>query len=94
MVNLRVDYRLLESTDATLTSLADEFGSIEAVQADLDGAMGSPAVASAMGNFAGNWTFHRERLIGSMQSLAQMARESVQRFRSADDTLKSDLAGK
>jgi hypothetical protein len=91
MENLRVNYQLLASTEATLSGLVSEFENLQAVQDDFEGAMGSAAVASAMSTFAGNWTHHRERLMSSMQSLAAMARETVQQFREADTQLANEL---
>src|ERR1700677_1697832 len=43
--NLRVDYSLLEASHKTLTSLASEFGNLQASTNGYDAAMGSGAIA-------------------------------------------------
>jgi hypothetical protein len=92
--SLRVDYNLLEASHKTLTSLASEFGNLQATTSGYDGAMGSGAIAGAMGSFAGNWSYHRDQLVANMQKLDDMITESVKQFMDTDKKLAQELLGK
>jgi uncharacterized protein YukE len=94
MADLKVDYQLLDSTEHTLTSLTSEFQNIKAQTGSYDGAMGSGDIASAMDSFAGNWDYHRQKLVGSMQALGKMISESRQQFTKTDTKLAKSLTGK
>ena len=91
--NLRVDYTLLEASHKSLTSLASEFGSLQASTSGYDGAMGSGAIAGAMGNFAGNWSYHRDKLVANMHKLDDMITESVTQFTNTDQKLAREFTG-
>jgi hypothetical protein len=91
MADLKVDYQLLDSTETTLSSLVSEFQNIKAQESGYDGAMGSGDVAGAMDSFGGNWDYHREKLVGSMQALGKMVSESKQQFQKTDNQLKTSL---
>ncbi|HLH59622.1 MAG TPA: hypothetical protein VKV33_10780 [Streptosporangiaceae bacterium] len=94
MADLRVDYELLDSTERTLTSLTSEFQNIKAQEGSYDGAMGSGDIAGAMDSFAGNWDYHRKKLVGSMQALGQMVSQTKQAFQKTDTGLAHDLTKK
>lgn len=68
-----VDYAMLEQTESTLNSLKSEFDGINAVPQAAD--WGDGGIASAMNDFAGNWSVHRKRLVASMESMAKHAGE-------------------
>ena len=89
--NLRVDYTLLEASHKTLASLASEFGDLQASTSGYDIAMGSGAIAGAMDSFAGNWSYHRDQLVGNMQKLDDMITESVKQFMDTDQKLAQVL---
>lgn len=91
--NLRVDYTLLEASHKSLTSLASEFGSLQASTGSYDAALGSGAIASAMGSFAGNWSYHRDKLVANMHKLDAMITESVKQFMSTDHQLAREFTG-
>jgi hypothetical protein len=91
--NLRVDYGLLEASHKTLTSLASEFGNLQASTNGYDAAMGSGAIAGAMDSFAGNWSYHRDQLVANMQKLDDMITESVKQFMDTDQKLARGLQG-
>lgn len=91
MADLKVDYQLLDSTERTLSSLVSEFQHIKARDGSYDGAMGSGDIASAMDGFAGNWDYHRQKLVGSMQALGTMISESKDQFRKTDDRMAASL---
>jgi hypothetical protein len=44
-----------------------------------------------MDSFAGNWDYHREKLVGSMQALGKMVSESKQQFQNTDNKLKTSI---
>ncbi len=94
MADLKVDYQLLTSTERTLTSLTSEFQNIKAREGGYDGAMGSGDIAGAMDSFAGNWDYHREKLVGSMQALGKMVTQTIQAFQKTDTGLAHDLTNK
>jgi len=94
MADLKVDYQLLDSTERNLSDLISQFQNIKAQTSDYNGAMGSGDIAGAMGSFAGNWDYHRKKLISSMQSLGQMVSETKKQFQDADNQLKASLTQK
>jgi predicted methyltransferase MtxX (methanogen marker protein 4) len=94
MADLKVDYQLLDSTERTLASLTSEFQNIRSQESSYDGAMGSGDIASAMDGFAGNWDYHRQKLVGSMQALGKMISESKQQFTKTDTKLAASLTAK
>ena len=91
MADLKVDYQLLDSTERTLSSLVSEFQHIKARDGSYDGAMGSGDIASAMDGFAGNWDYHRQKLVGSMQALGKMISESKDQFQQTDHRMAASL---
>ncbi len=94
MADLKVDYQLLDSTEKSLSNLVAEFQNIKAQEQAYDGAMGSGDIVGALGSFAGNWDYHRKKLIGSMQALGKMVSETKVQFRKTDDGLKASLTKK
>ncbi len=94
MADLKVAFDLLDSAEQTMTSLTSEFRNIKAQTGDYDSAMGSGDIAGALGSFSGNWDYHRDKLVGSMQALGQMIIESKKQFHQTDDQLATDLKSK
>jgi hypothetical protein len=94
MADLKVEFSLLDSASKTLTSLTSEFQNIKAQASDYDGAMGSGDIVGAMGSFSGNWDYHRDKLVGSMQALGKMISESSKQFHGTDNQLASSLKQK
>jgi hypothetical protein len=94
MADLKVDYQLLDATERTLASLTSEFQHIEAQTSGCGGAMGSGDIAGAMSSFASNWSYHREKLVGSMQALGKMVSDTRQAFQKTDTGLTNDLTKK
>lgn len=94
MADLKVDYQLLDSTERTLSSLTSEFQNIKAQEGSYDGAMGSGDIAGAMDSFAGNWDYHRGKLVDSMQALGKMVGQTRQAFQKTDTGLAHDLTKK
>lgn len=94
MADLKVDYQLLDSTERTLSSLTSEFQNIKAQESGYTGALGSGDIAGAMDSFAGNWDYHREKMVGSMQALGKMVSQTIQAFQKTDTGLAHDLTNK
>jgi hypothetical protein len=94
MADLRVDYQLLASIHSTLNGLTWEFENIEDQASAYDSAYGSSGITAAMGSFAGNWSYHRKTLLGTMQNLDQMVTATAQQFRQTDSQLASELTKK
>jgi hypothetical protein len=94
MADLKVDYQLLDSIERNLSSLVSEFQNIEVQEGSYDSAMGSGDIVGAMGNFAGNWDYHRKKLVSSMEALGTMVSETRQSFQKTDCQLASSLTKK
>jgi hypothetical protein len=92
MADLKVDYQLLASIHATMTGLATEFQDIEDQASSYAAAYGYDAITGAMGSFAGNWSDHRQKLLGTMRSLDHMVTSTSSDFQRADTQLASGLA--
>jgi len=74
VVDFAVTYAHLEQVENTLNSLKAEFDGINAVPGAAD--WGDSGIAGAMDNFASNWSYHREKLVKSMDSMANQARDT------------------
>ena len=92
--DLKVEFDLLNSAKKTLTNLTSEFQHIKAQESAYDGAMGSGDITGALGSFSGNWDYHRNKLVGSMQALGQLIDESEKQFHKTDDQLAKNLKSK
>jgi hypothetical protein len=91
MADLRVDYQLLALIHSTLNGLTWEFENLEDQASAYDSAYGSGDITAAMGSFAGNWSYHRKTLLGTMQNLDHMVTVTAQQFRQTDSQLATDL---
>jgi hypothetical protein len=94
VTDLRISYQDLEATKSTMDSLVGEFQNIQTQQAQYDGAMGSGDVAGAMDNFAGNWDYHRKKLIGKMTDLDSMVADTLKEFQKTDSDLTKQITPK
>ena len=90
--DLIVDYQVLEQSEQLLARLNQQIsaGTGASVAADSDWGFGG--VVSAMGGFHGDWSYHRQQILGRMEALHTMARQSRQAFQDADADLASQLA--
>jgi len=91
MADLKVDYQLLASIHATMAGLMTEFEAIEDQASAYFSAYGYSGITSVMSGFAGNWSDHRKKLLGTMQDLDRMVTTTATDFRTADSKLASDL---
>jgi hypothetical protein len=94
MADLAVDYNLLDRTESTLSGLRSEFSNIQAQQHAYFSAWGADAIASAMDDFAGNWDYHRKKLLDSMESLGEMVGQCKSSFTKTDTDLSNALTTK
>lgn len=92
--DLRISYSDLESTKTTMGALIGDLENIQASQSAYDGAMGSSDIAGAMDNFAGNWSVHREKLLGKMKHLHSMVSAALTEFPKTDRETASWLTRK
>jgi hypothetical protein len=92
--DLKVEFDLLNSAKKTLTTLTSEFQNIKAQESAYDGAMGSGDITGALGSFSGNWDYHRNKLVGSLQALGKLIDESEKEFHKTDDQLAKNLKSK
>ena len=74
MADFVVDYALLQQVENSLNSLKREFEGINAVSHAAD--WGDGGIGSAMGDFASNWSYHRQQLMKSMDSMTKQVRET------------------
>ena len=94
MSDLVIDYQLLQDCSASLTAIHQEFDGVGGHEKDLTGIWGSSDIAHAMDDFAGNWDYHRKKILGSIESLGTMVDTTVKAFQDADKQLKDALTPK
>lgn len=90
MSDLIVDYQVLEQSEQTLARLHQQIGSSSPSLA-VDSDWGFGGVTSAMGGFYGDWSHHRQQILGRMETLHTMSQQSRQAFQGADTKLASEL---
>jgi hypothetical protein len=91
--DLIVDYQVLERSEQLLARLNQQISAGTGASAAADPDWGFGGVVSAMGGFYGDWSYHRQQILGRMEALHTMARQSRQAFQGADGKLASELAG-
>jgi hypothetical protein len=92
MTDLKVSYQLLDEAERSLSSLRQEFSSLQAQAQGGAASLGSADVVSAMAGFAGNGEYHRRELVSSIEALGQMLQDARQKFQSTDNNLSASLA--
>jgi hypothetical protein len=92
MADLKVDYSLLASIEGTLGGLKSEFDGLEDQSGGYDWAYGSGDITGAMGNFSGNWSIHRQKLLGKMEALSSMVSDTITKFKDTDTNLKNQMS--
>jgi hypothetical protein len=93
VADLIVDYQVLERSEQLLARLNQQISAGTGGSAAADSDWGFGGVLSAMGGFYGDWSYHRQQILGRMEALHTMARQSRQAFQSADGDLASQLTG-
>jgi hypothetical protein len=91
--DLIVDYQVLEQSEQLLARLHQQISAGSGGSVTMDSDWGFGGVMSAMGGFYGDWSYHRRQILGRMETLHTMTRQSRQAFQGADEKLASQLAG-
>jgi hypothetical protein len=91
--DLIVDYRILEQSELMLARLHQQFSAGTRASLAADSDWGYGGIVSAIGGFYNDWSYHRQQIMGRMETLHTMARQSRQSFQAADDKLASELRG-
>ena len=86
-----VDYPLLEQVDKTLKDLVSQFQNIQAQEQGYTGAYGSGDVAGAMNDFASNWSYHRGKIVDSMNALSKSVEEVLSETKKFDSGMARQL---
>lgn len=94
MADFVVDYSLLQQTESTLKDLVNQFQNIQSQEQGYVGAYGSGDIAGAMGDFAGNWSHHRGKIVDSMNALIKNVDEVLTETKKYDSGLAKQLTPK
>ena len=92
MSELIVEYQVIEHSEQLLARLHQQISASTGASVAEDADWGFGGVVSAMGGFYGDWSYHRQQILGRMETLHTMTRQSRQAFQGADDKLASQLA--
>jgi hypothetical protein len=84
---LVVDLEGLTALGAVLGDICGQLDSAKAVLHGADAAIGSGQLAGALHDFEDHWQDGRKHLTGNARALGQMATQSVEAYRQADDRL-------
>ena len=93
MSDLIVDYQVLEQTEELMARLHQQISGSGSGSSSLteDSDWGFGGVSSAMGGFYFDWSYHRQQILGRMQTLHTMSTQSRQAFQGTDAKLASEL---
>ena len=91
MADFVVDYSLLQQVDKTLKDLVNQFQDIQSQEQGYTWAYGSGDVAGAMDDFAGNWSYHRGKIVDSMNSLIKSVEEVMSETKKFDSGMAKQL---
>ena len=90
--HLRADLARITQISRTLAGLRDEFVNLTRVT-DAGAAAGDSVLASALADFASDWSDKRNELAGQMHDLSGLAAEAVRAYHQTDMTLTQALSG-
>jgi|SRR5882757_358530 len=93
MTDLRVSYDRLEESTRNLTAIQRELTDTEHHQKDISAVLGSSHMVHAMDDFAGNWDYHRHKLLDKIQAMGEMAEKTLDAFKEVDKKLRDGVAG-
>jgi hypothetical protein len=91
MADLIVDLTLLESTDHALGVLFNEFKDASAIVSTYQADIGAAVLINALEQFATDWNSHRQRLLGTISNVRELAAEGHKQFFATDARLASSL---
>ena len=90
--HLRADLARIEQVSRSLGGLGREFAALTGVS-DVGPAAGDAGLASALHDFAANWSDKRDALIGQLHELSTLANQAVHAYHQTDVTLAQALTG-
>lgn len=90
---LVVDLELLERTAREVDALRAELEAQPDIVDEVRDAVGNEDLSDALGDFAGNWSYHRRKLTGSLDTVARMSSDSAEVYRATDARLASARKG-
>jgi hypothetical protein len=85
--DLRVTDDVLGDAERQLAALHAEFRTIAAHRDDLRPVWGSAAVAGAMDDFVGNWSWYRRKLLARIETVGGLVASARETFRETDRRL-------
>lgn len=91
MVDLRVNYTVLDQSRSSLEQITQALEGATRHSDGLDGIWGNGDVAGAMADFVDNWDRHRGELLESLRSVAEQCGATCDTFRGTDSQLSSEL---
>lgn len=91
MADLQVNLGLLQQTAGSLSMLIEEFSNASKIVSSAQRGVAEPILASALEDFADDWSVHRQSLLSSMETVYKMATESHKAYIATDDKLAQDL---
>jgi hypothetical protein len=91
MTDLKVSYDTLEESSRNLKSIQRELDDTKHHQSDIQGALGSKDMTHAMHDFAGNWDYHRHKLLDKIQAMGEMTEKTMEAFKDVDKKLRDGL---
>jgi hypothetical protein len=91
MTDLKVSYDTLEESSRNLKSIQRELDDTKHHQSDIQGALGSKDMTHAMHDFAGNWDYHRHKLLDKIQAMGEMTEKTREAFKDVDKKLRDGL---
>ena len=91
--DLCVSFDALEDSERDLKTIKSEFENCSKHTDELRAVWGSGEVADAMGEFVGNWDYHRKDVLDSIQAVGDMVSGTLQTFRETDQKLADQCKG-
>ncbi|WP_326694262.1 MULTISPECIES: hypothetical protein [unclassified Streptomyces] len=88
MSDLTVDDSLLLKSARSLKKIQYEFEHTEDHQEDLKHIWGAQQIASAMDDFADNWSYHRKQLLESIKTVGTLTEKCHESFQELDHRLE------
>jgi len=94
MTDLRVSYDRLEESVRNLKVIHHELEDTKHHQKDISECLGSGQMKHAMHDFAGNWNYHRNKLLEKIESMGELAEKTMEAFQDVDEKLRDGVTEK
>jgi len=88
---LRIDRASLEGMRLSLAAVARNFEGMHEWREELQHIWGTNAMRHVMGEFADNWTAHRDKLRGNIEELGRNCEETLRHFGAVDAVLTAAI---